>query len=96
MEGANNHSKLDQSWKNVTKEYKLLQVLGQGTGGQVIKAKHRESGQIVAVKKVEIAIEDLDHVKYVLREISILRQLSSIEDNIFTIKLFDVVLPRTR
>ena len=44
MENANSHSKLDGSWKNVTKEYKLLQVLGQGTGGQVIKAKHRESG----------------------------------------------------
>ena len=27
------HSKLDSSWKNVTKEYKLIALLGKGTGG---------------------------------------------------------------
>ena len=34
-------SRLDKAWKTVTEEFKVVKVLGEGTGGQVVKAKHR-------------------------------------------------------
>ena len=36
--------KLDSSWKAVKTHYKLTSVMGEGAGGQVVKAKHRETG----------------------------------------------------
>lgn len=32
---------LDSSWKTVSKDYKIVDVLGQGSGGQVVKAMNR-------------------------------------------------------
>jgi hypothetical protein len=33
--------KLDSKWKTVSEDYKILDVLGQGSGGLVVKAMHR-------------------------------------------------------
>ena len=68
--------KLDSSWRTVKKDFKLLDVLGEGAYGQVVKAVHRESKKIVAIKNVSCSFSDLKHMKYVLREITILRQFS--------------------
>ena len=35
--------KIDRTWKQVTKEYKLTQLLGQGAYGLVIKGINRET-----------------------------------------------------
>ena len=51
--------KLDSSWKAVKQEFKLVQVLGQGSGGQVVKAIHRETGRVVAIKNMKCSFEDL-------------------------------------
>ena len=61
--------KLDPSWKAVNKDFKLISVLGEGAYGQVIKAFHRQSKRIVAIKNVSCSFEDLVHMRYVLREI---------------------------
>ena len=65
--------KLEGSWHTVKKDYKLLDVLGEGVYGQVVKAVHRVSKKIVAIKNVSCSFDDLTHMKYVLREITILR-----------------------
>tara|TARA_B110000285_G_C14913556_1_gene509127 strand:- start:638 stop:850 length:213 start_codon:yes stop_codon:yes gene_type:complete len=68
--------KLDSRWKTVSVDYKILEVLGQGSGGLVVKAMHRESKKLVAVKRIDFDIEKLNEIKYLLREITIMRQLT--------------------
>ena len=40
--------------------------------------------QTVAVKRVNVDLDIMKQMKYVLREISIIRQLSQIKENVFT------------
>ena len=87
--------KLDSSWHVVKKDYKLLEVLGEGVYGQVVKAVHRESKKVVAIKNVSCSFNDLTHIKYVLREITILRQFSLIKNNKSTSKLYDIMISDT-
>ena len=84
---------LDSSWKTVSKDYKIVDVIGQGSGGQVVKAMNRQSKTIVAVKRIECGFDNLQYMKYILREISIMRQLSSIKDNSYTPMLYDILIP---
>ena len=65
--------KLSATWKTPKENYKLTEVLGEGTGGQVVKAYHRQSKKEVAIKKIDIDLDDENHLKYIIREISILR-----------------------
>ena len=84
---------LDSSWKTVSKDYKIVDVIGQGSGGQVVKAMNRQSKTVVAVKRIECGFDNLQYMKYILREISIMRQLSSIKDNSYTPMLYDILIP---
>nr|CCC54296.1 putative mitogen activated protein kinase, fragment [Trypanosoma vivax Y486] len=55
--------------------YETLGVLGEGTYGVVVKARHRATGHLVAIKKYKQA-EDDDHVrKTSLREVRVLKHL---------------------
>lgn len=65
-------SKLDASWKTVKTQYKLTTVLGEGVSGQVIKAKHRETNKTFAIKKISCSFKNLEQMKNILREISML------------------------
>eukprot|EP00026_Physarum_polycephalum_P002486 Phypoly_transcript_02493.p1 GENE.Phypoly_transcript_02493~~Phypoly_transcript_02493.p1 ORF type:complete len:590 (+),score=110.69 Phypoly_transcript_02493:1010-2779(+) len=53
-------------------QYKVLERLGKGSSGSVYKAVHKETGQIVALKKV--AVEDIDDV---IQEITIMKNCES-------------------
>jgi len=50
----------------------------------------------VAIKYIANAFDDIHNVKSVYREIAILRQLTAMEDNIFTVKLLDVIIPEAK
>ena len=65
--------KLDSSWKQLMKEFKLTRLLGQGAFGIVIKGKHRKLMKDVAIKRIECDFKDLDKIKYLMREITIMR-----------------------
>lgn len=45
-------SKLSAKWKSITKQYKLVDFLGEGSFGQVVRAKNRETNQKVAIKLI--------------------------------------------
>lgn len=47
----------------------------------------------MAIKYIEDAFDSIHSAKRVYREIAILRRLSAMEDNIFTVKIVDVVIP---
>ena len=55
--------------------FELLGTIGEGTYGVVLKARHKESGQIVAIKKFKASEQDEQVRKTALREVRILRQL---------------------
>lgn len=63
--------------------YECLGIIGQGTYGVVIKARHKYTGQIVAIKKFKESDEDDQVRKTALREIRVLKQLK--HDNIVTL-----------
>ena len=85
--------KLDSSWKEIKTDFKLTTLLGKGSFGIVIKGKHRQSRNEVAIKRIDCNFKDMEKIKYVLREITILRQLTQMEFCNFTPKLFDIVIP---
>jgi len=45
------------------------------------------------VKYIEDAFDNIYYAKRVYREIALLRQLTQMENNIFTVKLLDVIIP---
>ncbi|KRX94480.1 Cyclin-dependent kinase 12, partial [Trichinella pseudospiralis] len=57
-------------------EYEVLQQIGEGTYGQVYKAKHRGLNDLVALKKVRLDNEKEGFPITAIREIKILRQLN--------------------
>lgn len=61
-------------------QYENLGVIGEGTYGVVLKARHTKTGQIVAIKKFKESDEDEQVRKTALREVRILKQLK--HDNI--------------
>lgn len=67
--------------------YQRLEKIGEGTYGVVFKATDRETGDVVALKKIRLDAEDEGIPSTAIREISLLRELK--HPNI--VRLFDVV-----
>ena len=63
--------------------YEFLGVIGEGTYGVVMKARHKETGQVVAIKKFKESDEDEQVRKTSLREVRVLKQLR--HDNVITL-----------
>ncbi|XP_062101750.1 probable serine/threonine-protein kinase At1g54610 isoform X2 [Humulus lupulus] len=55
--------------------YDKLAKVGQGTYSNVYKARDRDTGKIVALKKVRFETSEPESVKFMAREITILRKL---------------------
>ena len=51
-ESGNEARSLPSIWRGVMDQYQLLDHLGEGSFGQVVKAKHNVSGKIYAIKLV--------------------------------------------
>ncbi|NP_001089767.1 uncharacterized protein LOC734831 [Xenopus laevis] len=68
-------------------QYSLLGRIGEGAHGIVFKAKHIETGEVVALKKVALRKLEEGIPNQALREIKALRE---IEDNPHVVKLRDV------
>jgi len=72
-------------------KYKKLEKIGEGTYGEVFKAKNRKTGEIIALKKIRMESEDEGIPSTAVREISILKQL----DHPNIVHLHDVILTET-
>eukprot|EP00191_Tetraselmis_sp_GSL018_P025001 CAMPEP_0177622190 /NCGR_PEP_ID=MMETSP0419_2-20121207/28080_1 /TAXON_ID=582737 /ORGANISM="Tetraselmis sp., Strain GSL018" /LENGTH=138 /DNA_ID=CAMNT_0019122345 /DNA_START=85 /DNA_END=497 /DNA_ORIENTATION=- len=57
-------------------DYEKLEKIGEGTYGKVYKARHRETGQIVALKKTRLEMEEEGVPSTALREVSVLQMLN--------------------
>lgn len=78
-------------WSKAAKDYELLQMIGSGSFGEVVQAKNKITGKIVAIKLLQNLFEDEYQTKKIVSEIQILRQLSTMKNNLFTTKLIDVI-----
>lgn len=67
--------------------YTILGRIGEGAFGIVLKAKHFESGEVVALKKIPLKKLEDGIPKSALREI---KALQEIEDNPYVVKLREV------
>jgi cyclin-dependent kinase len=56
-------------------KYIKIDKLGEGTYGIVYKAKNRETGEIVALKRIRLESEDEGVPCTAIREISLLKEL---------------------
>lgn len=66
-------------------QYRILQVIGEGTYGKVFKAQEKGSGRVVAIKKFKQKEDEDPHVrKTMMREIRILREYR--HDNIVNLR----------
>ena len=73
--------------------FKLIRFIGSGSFGQVVMAKSKETGKVFAIKLIKNVFSKPYHCKKVLREISILRRLSKLKSNVYTTKLYDIIIP---
>ena len=80
----------------INDRYKIQKLIGEGTYGNVYKGKDRKTGQRVAIKLIKNVFRDELHAKYVCRELKLMRHLTSLNNNIYTVKLLDVIVPPSR
>ena len=83
----------DPKWAVIKKRYKPQGFLGKGSYGQVVRALDSKTGDLVAIKCIDFDSQNKYHLRCVKREILILRKLSTEQNNIFTNKLLDIILP---
>ena len=58
-----------------------------------MSAKNRKTGEKVAIKLIKDIAKSTYGARKILREIVLLRKLSECPNNIFTVKLLDIILP---
>ncbi|KPM10409.1 Cation transport regulator-like protein 1 [Sarcoptes scabiei] len=68
-------------------KYEKLEKIGEGTYGTVFKGKNRETGEIVALKRVRLDDDDEGVPSSALREICLLKEL----DHRNIVRLYDVL-----
>ncbi|XP_014204517.1 cyclin-dependent kinase-like 1 [Copidosoma floridanum] len=56
-------------------KYENIEVVGEGSYGVVMKCRHKETGQIVAIKKFLESVENVSVRKLAFREIRLLKRL---------------------
>jgi hypothetical protein len=59
-------------------DYEKVEKIGEGTYGVVYKAKHRVSGDTIALKKIRLEQEDEGVPPTAIREISLLKELQHV------------------
>uniref|UniRef100_A0A8C5MLI4 Cyclin dependent kinase 13 n=1 Tax=Leptobrachium leishanense TaxID=445787 RepID=A0A8C5MLI4_9ANUR len=70
-------SENDIDWgKRCVDKFDIIGIIGEGTYGQVYKAKDKDTGEMVALKKVRLDNEKEGFPITAIREIKILRQLN--------------------
>jgi len=72
---------------SIMDKYQRMERVGEGTYGVVYKAKDRTTGELLALKKIRLEVEDEGIPSTAIREISLLKQLQ--HPNI--VRLYDVV-----
>ena len=73
--------------------FKIKKTLGEGSFSIVKKAQCLKTKKSYAIKLVENPFKNTQHARLLLREIRMLKALIAIQGNIFTTKIYDILLP---
>jgi len=65
--------KLGSIWRTIVAKYEPISFMGEGSFGQVVKARMRSNGRVVAIKYIKNVFRNNYESRKVIREISILR-----------------------
>ncbi|OTF75139.1 hypothetical protein BLA29_007770 [Euroglyphus maynei] len=57
-------------------DYQKIEKIGEGTYGVVYKAKHKQTSELVALKKIRLENEDDGVPSTAIREVTILKELN--------------------
>ena len=85
---------LSSVWKHALKDYEFIKLIGVGSYGEVVQAKQRSTGKVVAIKLIDNIFKSEYDSKKIVREVQIMRQLTQMEGNQFTTKLYDIITPK--
>lgn len=59
-------------------QFRILELIGEGTYGKVFKAQDRDSGDLVAIKRFKQSEDEDNHVRKTMqREIKVLRDYTN-------------------
>ena len=86
------HSKKNP-WREVEKIYKIIDKIGEGTYGTVMKAKDIAVGDFVAIKHITDFSDHQYICTRVLREIKIMKALQTLHPSFFT-TLLDIIVSK--
>jgi mitogen-activated protein kinase 15 len=73
-----------------TKGYELIELIGEGTYGQVYKALDKNTDAIVALKHIALQHDNSSHLKAISREVDVLSKLSLMPEYNCSVRLLDV------
>merc|ERR1711899_462967 len=76
----------------MTDKYRKIEKIGEGTYGVVYKARHVETKQLVALKKIRLENEEEGVPSTAIREISILKEV--MHPNV--VKLIEVIISQSK
>ena len=66
-------------YKSLNDEYELGDIIGKGSFGRVIKATHKLTSKVVAIKKLDKNYSKLDVISTIRSEVDIIKYLSSLD-----------------
>lgn len=85
---------LSPIWRHAYHNYEFIQLIGVGSYGEVVQAKQRKTGRIVAIKLINDIFKNEYDSKKIIREVQILRQFTQMPGNQFTTKILDIIAPK--
>ena len=80
-------------FKVLAADYDDIELIGSGSFGQVVKATHRATGSLVAIKILKTMGRSSYQRRQLISEIQLMRKLTAMPNNVFTTKLFDIIVP---
>lgn len=72
--------------------YEVLEFLGKGSFGEVVKARHQPTNVEVAIKLLKNSCSCIYNAKKELSEINILRKFTE-ANQVFTTNIYDIIIP---
>ena len=76
---------LSSHWRFLKEDYKIIEIIGEGTYGEVVKGIRRETQQKYAIKCLIFDKSEAFRLKCCIREIQILKYLSQMDQNIYVV-----------
>ena len=89
--GKKKQTSLPDAWKLLAKDYKMQALIGSGSFGQVVKARHLKTGKTVAIKRIEDIFQNMYEGIKIVREVQIMRHLTQMKKNLYTVQLYEII-----